>query len=632
MQTGHMHKEARNFPVAEERYLQALSCEPENAEILLQLGHFYKIVGRYHDAAYYYLRATIFAPDWENPRIELQRLRATHEWEKETEREHTRAEQHLLAHHGDSSGQAYGSLIDPELFVKSPEELHIEHQNSFVFTRNGFDQITRWGRGLTVRGVDCLRGYIIADTPCLEIEIFLDGKRIYKSDLASAPLRKEKKNPDLKKYVYNAWIDFTAMPRGCHDLIFRAVNILGDMKEGVNWRRERVIVADPLDPALCHSSDGFVPQLDPASPLSVIEQINALPSVIHRSSTCSLPFKLKHVAILRPDQLGDMVISVPSLLRLRELFPDVKITGLLSAANEGLARSLNIFDDIVIIDFPDNPQQGSRVMQRHEQEALIRQCAPYNFDLVIDLPVAGNSFRLLPLLDSSMAMGFGTAPKTIGMNVLSHDPCTYNDFMHNSARTRMLIEALGLCLDSGAKVVRRDDLSRNMLARYGVPEGRDYVVLHTGARLKFTQWPYYAELARRIVEDLDMVVVYMAENEDQKALLPPEMLTNGHIIYSGQTLPFDDFDAFLSFASVFVGNDSGPKHLAALRGTPVISIHSARIGWSEWGQEQTGVIISRRVPCADCALHHEPEECAHDIACIKHITVAEVFEEVEKLI
>jgi len=88
----------------------------------------------------------------------------------------------------------------------------------------------------------------------------------------------------------------------------------------------------------------------------------------------------------------------------------------------------------------------------------------------------------------------------------------------------------------------------------------------------------------------------------------------------------------LSFATAFVGNDSGPKHLAALRGTPVVSIHCARISWAEWSQEQTGVVISRRVPCAGCALFHDADECGKGIACISDITVDEVLAATEALL
>jgi hypothetical protein len=69
-----------------------------------------------------------------------------------------------------------------------------------------------------------------------------------------------------------------------------------------------------------------------------------------------------------------------------------------------------------------------------------------------------------------------------------------------------------------------------------------------------------------------------------------------------------------------------------LRGTPVVSIHCARIGWAEWAQEQTGFVISRRVPCAGCAIFHDDEECGKDFACVTDIGVDEVFSAVDSIL
>ncbi len=198
-------------------------------------------------------------------------------------------------------------------------------------------------------------------TPYLYIEILLDGQLIYKSELVVAPQRQEKSNPDIKKYVYNAWIDFSKFPLGQHELVYRAVNVRGDAREGTDWCRERIIIAEPTPADKFVDSDGVIPPLDRNSPLSVVEQINARASIIHRASTYSFPGTIRNVAVLRPDQLGDMVVSVPALLRLRELLPDAQITGLLSPASEPLARSLGVFDEIIVLDFPDDLHQRQRI-------------------------------------------------------------------------------------------------------------------------------------------------------------------------------------------------------------------------------------------------------------------------------
>jgi hypothetical protein len=57
----------------------------------------------------------------------------------------------------------------------------------------------------------------------------------------------------------------------------------------------------------------------------------------------------------------------------------------------------------------------------------------------------------------------------------------------------------------------------------------------------------------------------------------------------------------------------------------------ARNNWNEWGQEN-GYIISRRVPCSGCSIHHDSEECAKQFACIVNILPEEVLGAVTRLL
>ena len=195
----------------------------------------------------------------------------------------------------------------------------------------------------------------------------------------------------------------------------------------------------------------------------------------------------------------------------------------------------------------------------------------------------------------------------------------------HSTRVLAFVERFGALLRSRAEVIKWPGLSREGLASYGIGEGDRYAVLHTGARIAFSRWGGYAELAAMLVERTDLKVVLVAEDPGIKDRLPPALAGSDRFRLIEGRLAFDQFDALISFATVFVGNDSGPKHLAALRGVNAVSIHSARINWSEWGQELTGSIISRKVPCAGCAMYHDVEECGQDHACVTRIGVEEVF-------
>jgi ADP-heptose:LPS heptosyltransferase len=135
-----------------------------------------------------------------------------------------------------------------------------------------------------------------------------------------------------------------------------------------------------------------------------------------------------------------------------------------------------------------------------------------------------------------------------------------------------------------------------------------------------------------IIDQTDLKVVMMTDDPVKRATLPRQLSTSDRFQLLDKRLPFDDFDAFLSFCTVFVGNGSGPSHLASLRGTKVVNLFMARLNWNEWGHENQGCIISRRVPCAGCAIHHDPEECGREFACITNIMPDEVFRAVMKLV
>jgi ADP-heptose:LPS heptosyltransferase len=139
------------------------------------------------------------------------------------------------------------------------------------------------------------------------------------------------------------------------------------------------------------------------------------------------------------------------------------------------------------------------------------------------------------------------------------------------------------------------------------------------------RWPDYEKLAAMILDQTDLKVVMMSDDPLVRSELPPELAASDRFCLLDQRLPFDDFDTLLSFCAVFVGNDSGPSHLASLRGANVVNVFLARHNWSEWGHENRGYIITRRVPCAGCNVERDPEECGKGYACIVNISPEEVF-------
>ena len=130
----------------------------------------------------------------------------------------------------------------------------------------------------------------------------------------------------------------------------------------------------------------------------------------------------------------------------------------------------------------------------------------------------GGFHKLLPLVGAPvMIKPYGGDRVSLNLNMTTQDPKTGDGQTWHSARARALAEAPAPVVDSGAKVVRRTDLNRSLLQPFGLDNEEQYIVLHTGARIKFTQWPYYAELAAEIVTRLGLRVVFFSDGDASQA-------------------------------------------------------------------------------------------------------------------
>lgn len=610
VQAGHMFKEVRNFTAAERHYRAAERLAPADADLQLQLGHFNKAADRLDRARAHYARAAALTPGWAEPAHELAELvrrDAAFDWYDERPGVDAPA---------------------PELVPGPVAPVPSGPIDIIRFRRlGGRRRRTATGTVPLLSGVEAIHGACFSDRPLVEATVLIDGAVIARDPTETVGTA----DPAVMKAVFNLWVDMSGLSTGLHrfDLV---------LKDAAGWTRrhtERIAVAAPIPPdgPGLLDSDGWV-TLAPDDPRSVVEQVRAAPSVVRPVERMTMTAPAA-ILVLRTDQLGDMVVSIPALRRLRVLFPDARIVGLLTAANAELARSLELFDEVLVADFPDDPVRRRRTMSIEAQRALAARLAPYRFDVAIDLATSDVSRPLLRLAGARLLFGFddGASPWLDG-GISGHvrDPRNVGDAAPQSGRVLALVERLGTLFATGAQVIPRPELRRERLAALGLAPHDRFIVLHAGARVAFSRWPGFPDLARAWLDRHAGKVVLLTEGADLAATLPPDLRSADRLLVIDHHLPFDDLDTLLSFATAFVGNDSGPKHLAALRGTPVVSIHCARIGWAEWGQEQTGVVISRRVPCAGCALFHDADECGKGIACVTDVDVAEVLAATEGLL
>jgi len=466
-------------------------------------------------------------------------------------------------------------------------------------------------------GVVAIRARIVSPVSLETVEIHLgDGERSECVATVATSLV-DRQPPQLGTYVINAWIDSARLARGRHWLSIRAGRLVPAAGLFVN-----VVAVEGLAEDIA-SSNSFVPS--PAAGVDVEAAIIAAPAELRPAARSLFDRPIRNILAMRVDQLGDVSATLPAIVRLRELFPEAQVTLLVQPGVRAVVEASGLADRVVTMDLPYNPDTERRHLPVSEEERLRAIFADAHFDLAIDLNPNDETRPLLLLSAATYLVGFNSDRFTFldfGIGLRSRDKVNQLDKLPHSASVMTLVEALAVAVTPTRRPVPRAAPSDAALAAHGL-RARDYVVLHTGARHPLNCWPYehFLDLAERLVQGTGHQVVIFS---DGAAASPRPALEGQDRVRFLRALDADTFDAIVSNARALVGNDSGPKHLAATRGVPTVSVHVDRLNWNEWGQEGEGRIVSKRMPCTGCGLN-DLQLCGREAVCVRSIGVDEVL-------
>jgi ADP-heptose:LPS heptosyltransferase len=134
---------------------------------------------------------------------------------------------------------------------------------------------------------------------------------------------------------------------------------------------------------------------------------------------------------------------------------------------------------------------------------------------------------------------------------------------------------------------------------------RRYVVVHPGASVPARAWApeRHAELVERLAADGRQVVVTGAPAEHALTAA----VAGGHALDLGGTTTLAQLAGVLAGADAVVVGNTGPAHLAAAVGTPVVSLFSPTVPAARW--RPYGIaheLLHRPVTCAGCRARECP--------------------------
>ena len=291
-------------------------------------------------------------------------------------------------------------------------------------------------------------------------------------------------------------------------------------------------------------------------------------------------FDFHNILVIDFGQLGDVVLSLPVLEAVRARFAGARITLLIGLPGADIVRIANVSDDQIVVDRVEL-RDSNKLWSIGQLYKLVRQIRARKFDLIIDL----NSFyetNIIGYLSGAKSRLYAVR-KGRSLDRLAKFPVSpppEDKSKHLTNRYFDVVEPLGITPSATEIKISPPqsniDEAKLIFERSGV-NAANSVGLFVGAGHPSRCWSLdkFAKLSERLITERGRdVLVFLGPEETH---LADEIRSSfpAQIILV-QNIGLLTFLAAVSMLSVFVTNDTGPMHLAALGGTPIVLLLDMR--------------------------------------------------------
>lgn len=290
-----------------------------------------------------------------------------------------------------------------------------------------------------------------------------------------------------------------------------------------------------------------------------------------------MSFNPENILVIDFGQLGDVVMSLPALRAIRERFPQARITVAVGKPGAEVIEMSGCADATISVDRVGlrdgfKPLSVLRIFQ------VVKDVRRRQFDFVIDLHSFSET-NLLGFLSGARKRLFARRPGRSLDFLANFDPKPPVD--RNDPKQHLVDRYLDVLVPLGIKDAQRtprlitraeDDRAIDTLLRKSKTEmGALLVGLFPGAGHPGRCWPIerFAELADFLIRNAKVrPIVFVGPEERHLVQRMRELFPSACVILDGLSLR--QLAAAQARLAVFVSNDTGPVHLAAAVGTPIV--------------------------------------------------------------
>jgi len=333
--------------------------------------------------------------------------------------------------------------------------------------------------------------------------------------------------------------------------------------------------------------------------------------------------RLHNILVVRTDRIGDVILTLPTIEALKSNFPNAHITMLLNSYTAGLVEGIA---DVLVY----NREISSKPFFK-----ILAELRRAQFDVVV---VAFPRFRIALLLWlSGIPVRIGTGYRwysfLFNKKIFEHRKTVEK---HEAEYNLSLLQGLGctVSLKPEVRIViseQEKKAASDIRQSMGILDSDRLVLLHPGSGGSARDWEpeNFAQLAAELKKRGFYVVITGGKAETDLVHSVAQNAREGVKSFVSN-LSLKEFAAFIQTAKLFVANSTGPLHIAAAVGIPVVGLYAPVRVMSpkRWGPltDKKVIFVPDPAKCSLC----KGGECKGN-ECMEQITVQQVLEASLKL-
>ena len=340
--------------------------------------------------------------------------------------------------------------------------------------------------------------------------------------------------------------------------------------------------------------------------------------------------RMKHVLIIKLGGIGDLLLSTPALKALRDLYPEAEISILVPSRVYGVVKSLSYIDRV----FTFNLEYGKvfPFSKRLRNLKILFILRKKRFDVAINMRtlVSDRSAKKMKILLDIIRPGMKVGRDTEGRGYFFDIKIPETDIGTKSETEYDIetVKALGAdtidrtidfeidqeSIESVDRIMERECTSKDVIL----------IGVHPGG-MPSRRWPI--ENFVKLAEDLPkrMPCKLVATGGESEISLIKELVraSRSEVINLAGKLSIMELGALIRRCNLFLSNDTGPIHMAAIIGTPLVAIFGPGdiAHYDPRNISQRVVVLYEKADCAPC----DKIEC-ETMKCLKKIHPEDVIE------